>query len=181
MYKSLLIAALLSTAALSPAAALAQASSSYPSSAEQIQPATVSDPQEFATKAAGAGAFEIQSSQLALTKSQNADIKSFAQMMIDDHSKAAEGLKTAAAARGGITVPADIDAESAAKLQRLQAAAAGDFDKLYVQMQTDAHVDAVALFSGFAQNGPAGPLKDFAGQTLPTLQMHYQHVLTLPR
>src|SRR3954471_20704150 len=153
MPKSLLIAALLSTGVFAPMVALAQVSS-YPSSAEQIQPAAVSDPQEFTTKAGGAGAFEIQSSQLALSRTQNADIKTFAQMMIDDHTKAAEGLKTAAAAQGNLPVPASVDADGAAKLQKLQAAPAADFDGLYVQMQTDAHVDAVALFSGFAQNGP---------------------------
>ena len=54
-----------------------------------------------------------------------------------------------------------------------------DFDKLYVQMQTDAHVDAVGLFSGYAAGGAAGALKDFATQTLPTLKMHYEHVLAL--
>jgi len=180
MHKSVLTGAIL-VAVLSPLPAFAQdASSSYPSSPEQIQPATVTDPQEFTTKAAGAGDFEIQSSQLALTVSQNADIKAFAQMMIDDHTKAADGLKTAAAAQGGVTLPAAPDADTTAKLQKLQAAGA-DFDKLYVQMQTDAHVDAVALFSGYAQNGAAGPLKEFAAKTLPTLQMHYQHALALPQ
>ena len=179
MKKSLVLAALVA-AALSSGAAIAQdASSSYPSSPDQIQPATVTDPQEFTTKAAGAGDFEIQSSQLALTKSQNADIKTFAQMMIDDHTKAAAALKTAATAQG-TTLPSAPDADTAGKLQQLQGASGADFDKLYVQMQTDAHVQAVALFSGFSQNGPAGQLKDFAGQTLPTLKMHYEHVLTLP-
>jgi putative membrane protein len=47
-------------------------------------------------------------------------------------------------------------------------------------MQTEVHVDAVALFSGYIANGAAGPLNDFATQTLPTLKMHYEHALTLP-
>src|SRR5690242_19594464 len=102
MYKSLFIAAL-TVASLSPIAVLAQASS-YPSSPEQIQPATITDPQQFATKAGAAGLFEIQSSQLALTKLQNADIKAFAQMMIDDHTKAGSALKAEAGTQG-VTVP----------------------------------------------------------------------------
>jgi putative membrane protein len=180
MSRSVTVAVLL-IAALSSTSVFAQSTaSSYPSSPDQIQPATVADPQEFATKAAGAGDFEIQSSKLALTMSQNADIKSFAQMMIDDHTKAADALKAAAASQGNITLPSAPDADTTAKLQKLQAASGADFDKLYVQMQIDAHVDAVALFSGYSQNGAAGPLKDFAGQTLPTLKMHYQHALALP-
>ena len=165
--------------ALLAGTATAQDASSYPSSPDLIQPATVTDPQEFATKAGGAGLFEVQTSQLALTKSQNADIQAFAQMMIDDHTKAGEALKTAAGAQQAISVPTDMDAASAAKFAQLNDASGADFDKLYVQMQTDAHVEAVGLFSGYAANGAAGALKDFAAQTLPTLKMHYEHVLAL--
>ena len=178
MKTSLVLAALVA-AALSSSAVIAQdASSSYPSTPDQIQPATVTDPQEFTTKAAGAGDFEIQSSQLALSKSQNADIKTFAQMMIDDHTKAAEALKTAAAAQG-TSMPTAQDADSAGKLQQLQGASGADFDKLYVQMQTDAHIAAVGLYAGYAQNGQAGAIKDHATKTLPTLKMHYDMVLKL--
>ena len=46
-------------------------------------------------------------------------------------------------------------------------------------MQTAAHADAVALFSGYATNGAEGALKDFAAQTLPTLKTHYEHVMML--
>jgi putative membrane protein len=151
-----------------------------PNSPDQIQPATITDPQEFSTKAAGAGDFEIQSSQLALTKSQDADIKAFAQMMIDDHTKAAAGLKAAAASQGNIMLPTVPDADTTSKLQQVRGLTSADFDKLCVQMQTDAHVQAVALFAGYAANGAACPLKDFAAQTLPTLKMHYQHVIALP-
>jgi putative membrane protein len=165
---------------LSSGAALAQeGGSSYPSSPDQIQPATVTDPQEFTTKGAAANDFEIQSSQLALTKSQNADIKAFAQMMIDDHTKAGEAMKTAAASQNTM-LPTAQDADAASKLTQLQGASGADFDKLYVKMQTDAHVQAVGLFSGYSQSGPDGQLKDFATQTLPTLKMHYEHVLKLP-
>ena len=38
------------------------------------------------------GLTEIKASQLAATNSQNADVKSFAQMMITDHSKANKTL-----------------------------------------------------------------------------------------
>ncbi len=159
--------------------ALAQDMPSYPASPDQIQPATVTDPQEFATKAGAAGLFEIQTSQLALTKSQNADIKAFAQMMVTDHTKAGEALKAAAGGQQGISVPTDMDKDGQDKFAALNNASGADFDKLYIQMQTAAHADAVALFSGYATNGSVGALKDFAAQTLPTLKMHYDHVMML--
>src|SRR3569832_911728 len=159
MYRSALIAAV-TTHAFTTATTFDQ-NTAPPASADQIQLANVTAPQDFANKAGPAGLFEIQSSQLALKTSQNADIKAFAQEMIDDHTKAADDLK-AAAAKDGVTVPATLDAEGTANLQKLQSAKAGDFDGLYVQMQTDAHIAAVGLYAGYAQNGPAGDIKDHA-------------------
>jgi len=176
MYRSALIAAV-AALAFTTATTFAQ-NTAPPASADQIQLANVTAPQDFANKAGPAGLFEIQSSQLALKTSQNADIKAFAQEMIDDHTKAADDLK-AAAAKDGVTVPATLDAEGTANLQKLQSAKAGDFDGLYVQMQTDAHIAAVGLYAGYAQNGPAGGIKDHATKTLPTLKMHYDMVLKL--
>ena len=157
--------------------ALAQ-TTTPPPSADQIQPANITAPQDFANKAGPAGMFEIQSSQLALKISQSADIKAFAQKMIDDHTKAADDLK-AAAAKDGVTVPATLDADGTTNMQKLQGASPADFDRLYVQMQTDAHIAAVGLYAGYAQNGQAGAIKDHATSTLPTLKMHYDMVLKL--
>jgi putative membrane protein len=154
------------------------AQSNPPPSADQIQPGTVTAAQDFASKAGPAGLFEVQSSQLALQQSQNADVKAFAQKMIDDHTKAADDLKQAAA-KDGVMVPTELEPDQAANIQKLQGLAGADFDKTYVQMQTDAHIAAVGLYSGYAQNGAAGAIKDHATATLPTLKMHYDMVLKL--
>jgi putative membrane protein len=175
-----LIAAAVIALGLSGGVAFAQ-TTTPPASADQIQPAGVTDPSGFATKAHGAGLFEIQSSQLALTKAQNADIKAFAQKMVDDHSKADDELKAAAQSEGGITLSDQMDANSQENLQKLQAANGADFDSLYVQLQTQAHIDAVALFSGYSQKGKDGALKDFAAKTLPTLKDHYNMAINLPK
>jgi putative membrane protein len=98
--------------------------------------------------------------------------------MIDDHTKAAADLK-AAAAKDGVTVPDALDADATENLQKLQGASATDFDALYVQMQTEAHLAAVGLYAGYAANGKAGAIKDHATSTLPTLKMHYDMVLKL--
>jgi putative membrane protein len=176
MYRSVLFAA--AVAALLIAGPSMAQNTTPPKSADQIQPAGITVPQDFANKAGPAGLFEIQSSQLALKMSQSADIKGFAQKMIDDHTKAADDLK-AAAGNDGVTVPTTLDADGTTNLQKLQGAKAGDFDALYVQMQTDAHIAAVGLYAGYAQGGQAGAIKDHATKTLPALKMHYDMVLKL--
>jgi predicted outer membrane protein len=98
-----------------------------------------------------------------------APVMEFAQQMVDDHSKAGDEMKTAATA-AGVTLPADMTATDKAKITDLNGAT--DFQTAYVDAQVKAHDDAVALFQSFAENGPDGPLKDFATKTLPTLQQH---------
>src|SRR6478752_4266366 len=43
---------------------------------------------EFAVMAADAGMTEVELGKLALSKSSNADVKKYAQMMVDDHTAA---------------------------------------------------------------------------------------------
>jgi predicted outer membrane protein/sporulation protein YlmC with PRC-barrel domain len=131
---------------------------------------------EFVTRAANSDMFEIQSSELALTKTQDNPIRNFAQHMIQDHTAASEKLKTAAQ---GQTVPTNLDQEHAQMLQQLQQASGNDFSRSYVQMQFDGHQKAVALFESYAQNGDNAQLKEFAQQTVPTLREHFQQITQL--
>jgi putative membrane protein len=112
---------------------------------------------------------EIAAAQGALEKSGSSDIKSFAQMMIDDHGKANDALKAIAAADTPPTQPTATDRKMIAKLMDLR----GDrFDKAYVKGQRSAHRQAVALFTREAKSGHAEQLRMFAQNTLPSLKKH---------
>ena len=123
-----------------------------------------------------ANTFEIQSSQLALQKTGNADVKQFAQQMINDHTKA--GAKLA-----GITKddklpapPTQLDSKHKKIMGSLQEKSGASFDRAYIQAQTKAHHEAVNLFAKYGRSGENPDLKQFASTTLPTLQSHLQHV-----
>jgi putative membrane protein len=132
--------------------------------------------QEFVTKASIAGKFEIETSKLALEKSKNAEVKGFAQQMINDHTKADEELK-ATIAEGKINVkPAkELDEKHQKKLDELKKEA-DDFDKEYLKAQESAHEEAVSLFGDYAKDGDNASLKAFADKILPTLKAHKAHV-----
>jgi predicted outer membrane protein len=133
--------------------------------------------QEFVDKAAVSNQFEIESSQAALDAAESQEVKDFAQKMVDDHSKAGEDLKAAVENAGAeLTVPAELDKEHADKLAQLQSLSGAEFDKQYVEMQTAAHDAAVDLFSSYAEGGDNEALKDFAANTLPTLEEHKEQV-----
>jgi putative membrane protein len=159
------------------AALLALAPISTSELTSTVKAATAVSGEDFVKTAGAAGMFEIESSKIAATKAKNADVKSFAQRMITDHTKAAEELKAATKKAGPkYNVPTALDPKGQKMMDELNAADPAKFDSIYVRMQTQAHMDAVALFERYAKQGDEPALKEFAAKTLPTLQEHYDMI-----
>ncbi len=134
-----------------------------------------SSPQDFTDKAASGGLFEIQSSEAILASGvDDPEVKSFAEQMIADHTKAAADLK-AAAGKAGTTVPAKPAPKEAGMLEKLDAET-GDKQALYITQQRSAHEEAVALHRTYAQSGGDPSLKAYAEKALPVLEEHARHV-----
>jgi predicted outer membrane protein len=74
---------------------------------------------------------EIEAAKLAQTKSQNDQVKSFAQQMIDDHGKALTDTQQLAQQKG-VTLPTEPDAKHKAMATKLQAMSGAAFDKAYM-------------------------------------------------
>jgi len=133
----------------------------------------------FVRRASVGNEFEIESSQLALQKSQNDMIKQFAQRMIDDHTKAGQDLTAVLASVPVKNTEASepvLDRKHQNLLDKLGQSSGSDFDKLYVKDQVRAHDDAVNLFKNYAHDGDNEGLKNFASRTLPTLQSHQEEI-----
>ena len=129
--------------------------------------------QEFVNKVAISDMFEIQSSQLALTKQADADTKPFAAKMVMDHQKTSIELKSlidSGKVKGSL--PTALDAQHQKMLDDLKAKSGKDFDQSYDQFQVKAHQDAVALFEAYSRGGDNPDLKSWAAQTLPHLKEH---------
>ncbi len=138
----------------------------------------------FAQKAAMSNQFEIESSQLAGEKARSADIKSFARMMVDDHTRAGEAFRTALRGSNAVQdMPTasmnQLDPPHRQLIGDLQRAEGLEFDRLYVEMQVKAHEEAVAMFRSYSETGDDPKLKAFAAGTLPTLEKHLEHARRL--
>lgn len=96
--------------------------------AKEKTQASATSPQEFVTKAANGGMFEVESSRLALEKAKRGEVRTFAQMMVDDHSKANAELESVAS-KAGLNVPKDMDSTHKQKLQQLQKVADSSFEQ----------------------------------------------------
>lgn len=131
--------------------------------------------QEFFTKAAVSGMFEVQSSEIALKRSNNPQVQTFAKMMVTDHSAANEKLKALAATKG-VTLPATLDKDHQKKIDKLNAAKPGkEFDEAYADLMEDGHDDAVELFEKTSKGAKDKDVQKFAAETLPTLKHHSEH------
>ncbi len=130
-----------------------------------------SDDAKFATDAANGGMAEVALGKLALTKTSNASIKKFAQMMVDDHGKANDELK-GIAKKKNITLPDAVDTDHQKKMDDLDKKHGRDFDKAYVDAMIDGHKKTLDLMNKEAKDGKDADLKAFAAKVAPTVQMH---------
>ena len=125
--------------------------------------------------------YEINSSQVAMQKSQNPKIRQFASMLIKDHTKTTAAT-TKAAQRAGLTPPAPmLDAGTSASINELQTASAADFDRLYIAQQIPAHQNAFSLHSHYANAGDNARLRTSARLAVAPVQHHLDMAMKLQK
>ncbi len=134
-------------------------------------PTTDSSDVKFAKTLAAGGAAEITFSKLAETKVEAGKLKNFAAMMITDHTKAGDTLKTIAT-KENITLPDSMDADHQKKYADISKMSGVAFNEAYVKLMVADHKDAVGLLQDESKNGKDSTLKAFATKILPTVQMH---------
>lgn len=132
----------------------------------------------FVQNAARSDMYEIQAGNLALQKSQNSQVKDFAQMMVKDHTMTSQMLMSNLPA--GVTAPKDLDKRRKGMLDNLQNSPAGEFDKRYAAQQVAAHKEALTLMQGYAKRGDNAQLKQLASMTVPMIQRHLDLAKKLP-
>lgn len=130
--------------------------------------------------AASSDMFEIESSGLALQASRNPAVRSFAQMMINDHSRTSSEMMDAARQIGLDAPPPRMLPHHAEMLERLRAAQPMEFDRAYKAEQIAAHEEALTLHRNYADRGDAPPFRALAARAVPIVEMHYEHARNLP-
>ena len=137
-------------------------------------PATVSKAdQDFAVNTAIAGMTEIQAAQMAEQKTKAKDVKDYAEMMVKDHTAAADKLKTIATQKN-ITLPAALTPDAQKDLDNLQQETGNKFDKDYMAMMVSDHKKVIGAFENESKNGSDADIRAFADSTLHTLRLHLE-------
>lgn len=130
---------------------------------------------EFMRKAASDGLAEVQVCRLAMQRSHNAELKRVAQRLMDDHLRADAQLGTLARHKH-VHLPSAPEPEDAAKVQRLRAASAAEFDHAWVASNIDDHRNDIRTFGEAGRTLGDADARRFAANELPVLRTHLRLV-----
>ncbi len=128
--------------------------------------------QTFVIRAAIVNMSETELAGVALQRSHDAAIQTYARTMINDHRRAQDKLR-AVAADTKIALPAMVDQKHQELKDSLERAAPDEFDSGYVKAIVSGHDQAVALFDAAAQSKTLPkPLQRYAIDMLPLIRNH---------
>ncbi len=116
--------------------------------------------------------YEITSSQLALQRTQNPEIRAYATKLIDHHTGTTNATLAAAKAGRVLPPPAVLGPQKRAMVQQLEGQTGAAFDQLYIRQQVSAHQEALALHTNYARAGDVASLRASAGAAVPIVTDH---------
>lgn len=135
--------------------------------------------QDFLKEAAQAGHYEIEASHEALARSEDPQVRDYAQMMIQEHQRLDQELNELAAAKE-VVLPTAPGVMQKGKITMLKGKEGVDFDQYYAKnLGVKAHEDVIELFTEQVENGDDAEIVGFAQDVLPILRQHLQHAQSL--
>ena len=115
---------------------------------------------------------EIEMARMAQSKSQNDQVKSFAQQMIDDHTKALTDVQQLAQTRG-VTLPSGLDRAHRAKADKLAKLSGDAFDQAYMaQAGVSDHKKNHSHLRTTQSRARDPEVKALAARTMPIVGQH---------
>ena len=127
----------------------------------------------FLSEAAHGGHAEIATSQLAMQKATNPQVKEFARMMVQDHQQSNQELMQIAQKKGMDLPkrPDEMHMKESATLKNLSGA---EFDRAYMTAQVADHQKMVTKYQEKASSAQDPDVRRFAASQLPNLQRHLE-------
>jgi len=115
---------------------------------------------------------EIAAGKVALSNSNNDEVKKFAQKMIDDHTNAQKELQQLADAKG-VTLPTEPDVKHKTELKMMSALTGAKFDKAYMKEGGLAdHRNTDKLLAKAASKASDPDLKALVTKVKPVVDQH---------
>lgn len=141
----------------------------------------VQEDENFLENAIQGSHAEIIGSQLALEKTEDSDVRAFAQAMIDDHGAMVKEAEALARSKG-MTPPTGPSLMQSTEITALKALSGGAFDAMYVnRIGVASHEATVEMFEEASAQAQDPEVRAMAEKTLPKLREHLEMARTLDR
>lgn len=123
---------------------------------------------------------EIEMGKLAQSKSQNPEVKTYAQQMIDDHTKGLTEVQGVAQTKG-VTLPTELDAKHKAMSNRLAKLSGEKFDREYMKVGGVAsHKEAHALLKKNQKAAKDPDVQGLVTKMMPIVEQHLKAAQQMP-
>ncbi|MFN3932035.1 MAG: DUF4142 domain-containing protein [Brevundimonas sp.] len=127
----------------------------------------------YVPNAAEGDMYEIMAADIALERSQNAQIRELATMIKTDHTAASNAMKAVVPqAAPDVALPTELDERRQGMLDNLRSASAETFERTWIDQQIAAHNEALTLHRGFSDNTDAPQLAEHARSVVPKIEAH---------
>ena len=130
--------------------------------------------QTFVTNASASNAAEIQFGQLAEQKAVSDSVKTFARMMVTDHTTAQKSLDSIAKSLNVVRSDS-MDAAHKTLYAALSKLNTASFDTAYIRSQVQDHKTAQNLLQTEAGSGQNNLLVKYANKNLPIIKKHLDY------
>lgn len=136
------------------------------------------DDAEYFVFAADVNRKEIELAKLAQQKSTNAEVRAFAEILFNDHTKAMADLEKNAELKN-ISLPTALSEDGKKAYDKLSKEKTEDFDKKYVDMMVDGHEEAIKKMEKASEEANDEEIRMWAADMLPTLKTHHNEAVRL--
>ena len=164
------------TSTVTPSAAANVAGSSTATNTATSTDTVAATDKDLMRKLAFSNISEIATANLALKKTSNTTVKTFAQHMLEDHTKASEELK-ALAQRKNVALPTAPDQQHAAASKKMALMSGTAFDQIYLhEAGVVDHRATLQLLQNIGAHAKDSDLKALAQKMTPTVVAHLDMV-----
>ena len=136
------------------------------------------DDSEYLVDAAETDLEEIEVGKLAQQKGTDAEVKSFGKMLVDDHTKSFNDLKSFSEKKQ-ISLPLVATEDNKEAYNDLNKKTGLEFDKKFAQMMVDGHENAIKDAEKVSKDAKDEEIRMWAANKIPTLTVHLEHAKKL--
>ncbi|MEO8254144.1 MAG: DUF4142 domain-containing protein [Flavobacterium sp.] len=144
----------------------------------KVENETVENDASFLNEIAEIHLAEIEIGKLAMKKAIRPDVKKYAQMLINDHTKSLEELR-ALAIKNTITLPTSTLAIDVEKYNELDKKSGTDFDTAFINMMIEGHEKAVNRMTEISQKAKDPDVKLWTSRQVTTFTTHFDEAKKL--